>query len=300
MRKSGRNTGNKRGDDNRTKRPSRYVSGKSEEKKPFKSSSAVSKPASTAGKPKKKFTPKGKPQPKDDGLVRLNKFLANAGICSRREADELIKAGAVKINGKVVTQLGTKVAPTDNVEYGGQGISAEKSVYLLLNKPKNYITSVSDERGRKTVMWLVEKACKERIYPVGRLDRTTTGLLLFTNDGDLAKKLTHPKHEIKKVYHVHLDRKANKADLEKLVNGIKLEDGNAQADSVSFVDNDKTQVGIELHSGRNRIVRRMFEAIGYKVVKLDRVMFAGLTKKDIPRGKHRFLTQKEIGFLKML
>ncbi len=235
-------------------------------------------------------------------LIRLNKYLADAGICSRREADVLIASGAVMINGKVVTQLGTKVNRTDKVQYGGETLKREKLQYVLLNKPKDFITTSDDPQNRKTVMSLVEKACSERIYPVGRLDRNTLGLLLFTNDGDLAKKLTHPKYKIKKVYHVFLNKPMTKNDILTLGSGIELDDGFIQPDKIAFVtgENDKSQIGIELHSGRNRIVRRMFEQLGYIVVKLDRVFFAGITKKDLPRGKWRMLTEKEINLLKRL
>ncbi len=236
------------------------------------------------------------------GLIRLNKYLADAGICSRREADVLIASGAVKVNGEVVTQMGIKVSPTDKVQYGGQTLKREKLRYLLLNKPKGYITTSDDPQHRKTVMNIVERACEERIYPVGRLDRNTTGLLLFTNDGDLAKKLTHPSHKVKKIYHVVLDKNLTKRDMLKIGSGLELEDGFIQPDAIAYVADakDKKEVGIELHSGKNRIVRRIFEHLGYKVVKLDRVFFAGLTKKDLPRGKWRFLTQKEVGMLKRL
>jgi 23S rRNA pseudouridine2605 synthase len=234
--------------------------------------------------------------------IRLNKYIADAGICSRREADVHIAGGAIMINGKIVTELGTKVLPTDKVQYGGETLKREKLQYFMLNKPKGFITTSKDPLDRRTVMVLMEKACKERIYPVGRLDKDTVGLLLFTNDGELAKKLTHPKHLIKKIYHVFLDRGISKKDLEAIENGIELEDGTIKPDKISWVsgENDKKQVGIELHSGRNRIVRRIFEHLGYKVVKLDRVFFAGLTKKDIPRGKFRRLDVKEVNLLKRL
>ena len=248
----------------------------------------------------------GKPGPKkkagEEDLVRLNKFLADAGICSRREADVLIAAGAVTVNGKVVTQLGTKIRPTDKVQYGGETLRREKLQYILLNKPKDYITTSDDPQHRKTVMNLVEKACKERIYPVGRLDRNTTGLLLFTNDGELAKKLTHPSHRVKKIYHVVLDKALSKKDMLAIAEGIQLDDGYIQPDKIAYAEGEsgKRDIGIELHSGRNRIVRRIFESLGYKVVKLDRVFFAGLTKKDLPRGKWRHLDQKEINMLKRI
>lgn len=256
--------------------------------------------------PKRKFGKVSKDKPAElpkQGLpVRLNKFLADAGICSRREADKLIESGVVKINGKVVTQLGTKVAPTDKVQYGGDTLKREKLQYILLNKPKGFITTSDDPQDRKIVMSLVENACTERIYPVGRLDRNTLGLLLFTNDGDLAKKLTHPRHGVKKIYHVFLESPLTKNEMLTLAGGVELEDGKIQPDKIAYVEgeNDKRQIGLELHSGKNRIVRRMFEHLGHKVIKLDRVFFAGLTKKDLPRGKWRKLTEKEIGLLKRI
>ncbi len=243
---------------------------------------------------------KGDPLPTFSQEVRLNKYLSNAGVCSRREADVLISTGVVSVNGKIVTEMGYKVRPTDVVKYDGESIRAEKKQYVLLNKPKGFITTMDDPLGRKTVMGLVKKACKERIYPVGRLDRDTTGLLLFTNDGDLAKKLTHPKHKASKIYHVTLNKKVAKEDLQKLVDGIQLEDGTTKFDKATFIsDATAKEVGVELHSGKNRIVRRSFEAMGYKVVKLDRVTFAGLSKKDLPRGMYRKLSEKEVAFLKM-
>jgi 23S rRNA pseudouridine2605 synthase len=234
--------------------------------------------------------------------IRLNKYLANAGIASRRAADQLIEGGAVSINGKVVTQLGTKVMPGDKVQFGGQTLKREKLRYLLLNKPKGFLTTSDDPFNRRTVMNLVEKACPERIYPVGRLDRNTMGLLLFTNDGDLAKKLMHPKYNVKKIYHVFLDKNLTKNDMLRIAEGLNLEDGKVIPDSIAYVAgaNDKKQIGIELHSGKNRIVRRIFEHLGYQVIKLDRVFLAGLTKKDLPRGKWRFLTEKEVNMLKRL
>jgi 23S rRNA pseudouridine2605 synthase len=236
----------------------------------------------------------------DDGSMRLNRFIANAGICSRREADTFISTGCVKLNGKIVSELGIKVIPGDEVSFNGKVISAEKKVYVLLNKPKGFVTTVDDPHADKTVMDLVGSACRERIYPVGRLDKETTGLLLFTNDGDLTKRLTHPKYNRKKIYHAFLDKNIAKADLERIVDGITLEDGFVAADSVSYADEkDKKQVGIEIHSGKNRIVRRIFMHLGYKVLRLDRVYFCGLTKKDLPRGKWRFLEGKEVQFLKM-
>lgn len=235
------------------------------------------------------------------GPIRLNKYISNAGICSRREADKLIEAGAIKVNGIVVTELGTKISLSDKVQYGDQSLSREKLRYVLLNKPKGFITTADDPEDRKTVMHLVENACKERIYPVGRLDRNTTGLLLLTNDGELAKRLTHPRYGIKKIYHVMLDHNLAKTDMVKIEAGIELEDGLIKVDAIEYVGDgkDKKELGIELHSGKNRIVRRIFEQLEYKVVKLDRVGFAGLTKKNLSRGEWRFLEEKEIGFLKM-
>lgn len=232
--------------------------------------------------------------------VRLNKFLANAGVCSRREADEYIQAGVVKVNGEVVTELGTKVMRTDEVVFHDQPVSLEKKVYVLLNKPKDYVTTSDDPQQRKTVMDLVKNVCPERIYPVGRLDRNTTGVLLLTNDGDLASKLTHPKYLKKKVYHVFLDKNVTAHDMQKIAEGIELEDGEVHADAIEYAhDTDKNQVGIEIHSGKNRIVRRIFESLGYRVIKLDRVQFAGLTKKNLRRGDWRFLTEEEVNILRM-
>ena len=232
--------------------------------------------------------------------LRLNKFLANAGVCSRREADEFIQAGVVTVNGEVVTELGTKVLRTDEVKFHDAPVSLEKKVYVLLNKPKDYVTTSDDPQQRKTVMDLVKGACPERIYPVGRLDRNTTGVLLLTNDGDLASKLTHPKFLKKKVYHVHLDKNVTAHDMEQIANGIMLEDGEIKADAIEYADEkDKKSVGIEIHSGKNRIVRRIFESLGYKVTKLDRVQFAGLTKKNVRRGDWRYLTEEEVDRLRM-
>ena len=232
--------------------------------------------------------------------IRLNKYLANAGVCSRREADEFILSGAVTVNGEVVKELGSKVLRTDEVLFQEKPVSLEKKVYVLLNKPKDYVTTSDDPQQRKTVMDLVKGACPERIYPVGRLDRNTTGVLLLTNDGDLASKLTHPKFLKKKVYHVFLDKAVTANDLQKISDGIELEDGEIKADAIEYADpQDQTQVGIEIHSGKNRIVRRIFESLGYRVVKLDRVQFAGLTKKNVRRGDWRFLTEKEVDMLRM-
>ena len=235
-----------------------------------------------------------------DAPIRLNKFLANAGICSRREADEFITAGVVSVNGVVVTELGTKVKRTDEVKFHDEPVSIERKVYVLLNKPKDCVTTSDDPQERKTVMDFVRGACQERIYPVGRLDRNTTGVLLLTNDGDLASKLTHPKYLKKKIYHVYCDRNVTRADLDQIVQGITLDDGEIHADAISYAsDTDKSQVGIEIHSGKNRIVRRIFESLGYRVIKLDRVYFAGLTKKGLRRGGWRYLTEKEVNMLRM-
>lgn len=237
-----------------------------------------------------------------EGSIRLNKYIANAGICSRREADKLIAAGAVTVNGIVVTELGTKILPTDKVQYGDQSLKREKLRYVLLNKPKGFITTTDDPQERKTVMALIDKACRERIYPVGRLDRNTTGVLLFTNDGDLAKKLIHPRHGVQKIYHVVLDKPLTKKDMMQILAGIQLDDGLIKADAVEYIGDgkDRKELGIELHSGKNRVIRRIFEKLDYKVVRLDRVSFAGLTKKNLPRGEWRHLEEKEVSFLKMI
>lgn len=276
-------------------------------KKPFDKSGK--KPLDKSGKKKgfkktydDKFRKKkGDPLPSFSENVRLNKFIANAGICSRREADVLISTGIVEVNGKVITEMGYKVKPDDEVKYDGSVIQGEKKKYILLNKPKDFITTMDDPQGRKTAYQLVKNACKERIYPVGRLDRNTTGLLLFTNDGDLAKRLTHPRYEVAKMYQVETDRPIGDEHIAALLAGVELDDGSyVKADKAEFVKNSKNkEVGIELHSGKNRVVRRMFESIGFEVKKLDRVYFAGLTKKDLPRGTWRVLSEQEVSFLKM-
>lgn len=277
-----------------------------ETKKPFAKKDG-DKDNSVTARDKRKYidykikVKKGDPLPtfREDN-IRLNKYLSNAGVCSRREADVLIETGVVTVNGKIITELGYKINPGDVVQYDGETINAETKRYVLLNKPKGFITTMDDPRGRKTVMSLVKKACRERIYPVGRLDRETTGLLLFTNDGDMAKKLTHPRYQAVKMYHVELHKSVVKEDLEKLLNGIDLEDGRTKVDKIEYVENGTSkEVGVEIHSGKNRIVRRLFEALGYTVVKLDRVQFGGLTKKDLPRGYYRHLTEQEIAYLKM-
>jgi 23S rRNA pseudouridine2605 synthase len=278
------------------------------EKKKFnkdKDSKPKRKPSSYKKAPLRK--PSGKksdnnPHTKaDDGLTRLNKFLANAGLCSRREADLLISTGVVTVNGKVITEMGFKVSETDKITYGGETIRGERKVYLLMNKPKDFITTADDPFGRKTVLQLLGRL-KERVYPVGRLDRATTGVLMLTNDGDLTKKLTHPKFGVKKIYQVSLDKPVKENHLQHLKDGFELEDGFTKADVASYVGDakDKKQVGVELHSGKNRIIRRMFEHLGYTVIKLDRVSFGGLTKKDLARGQWRYLTEKEVNMLKMV
>ena len=252
------------------------------------------------------FTPRPRrieyemPLPDPNEQIRLNKFMANAGLCSRREADEFIQQGLIKVNGNVVTELGTKISHSDVVEYDEKVVALESKCYILLNKPKDCVTTSDDPNGRLTVMDLVKGACDERIYPVGRLDRNTTGVLLLTNDGDLASKLTHPKYVKKKIYHVWTDKDIAEEDMQRIADGIELEDGPIHADAISYAtDTDRNQAGIEIHSGRNRIVRRIFESLGYHVTKLDRVYFAGLTKKNLPRGRWRYLTQEEVNFLKM-
>ena len=254
----------------------------------------------------KSFTPRPKrieyemPLPDPNEQIRLNKFMSNAGICSRREADEFIQQGLVKVNGQVVTELGTKITHSDVVEYDEKVVALESKCYILLNKPKDCVTTSEDPQDRTTVMDLVKGACTERIYPVGRLDRNTTGVLLLTNDGDLASKLTHPKYVKKKIYHVWTDKDIAEEDMQRIADGIELEDGPIHADAISYAtETDRNQAGIEIHSGRNRIVRRIFETLGYHVTKLDRVYFAGLTKKNLPRGRWRYLTQEEVNFLKM-
>lgn len=256
-----------------------------------------SKKIANSAKSKTATTANNKPE-----TIRLNKYIANSGVASRREADQLILAGEVKVNGVIVTELGTKILPSDTVQYCGETLKRETFRYVLLNKPKGYITTTDDPQERKTVMLLVDKACKERVYPVGRLDRNTTGLLLFTNDGDLAKKLTHPKHNIRKIYSATLDKNLDYNDLMAIKKGLKLEDGFIKVDDIAYSENStsKRDVSIVIHSGKNRIIRRIFEHLGYQVVKLDRVSFAGLTKKDLPRGKYRHLTETEINYLKLI
>ncbi len=234
-----------------------------------------------------------------DTEMRLNRFIANAGICSRRDADKYISAGLVTVNGKVVSELGVKVKTTDDVRFDGRRLIPEKKVYLVLNKPKDYVTTTDDPYAEHMVIDLVKNACPERIYPVGRLDKSTTGVLLFTNDGELSDKLTHPSHRVKKIYQVSLDKPLTKNDMLRIAEGIELEDGLIAADAINYVEGNKSEIGLEIHSGRNRIVRRIFEHLGYRVKRLDRVFFAGITKKNVSRGKWRFLSEKEVQFLKM-
>ncbi|WP_372792528.1 pseudouridine synthase [Lutibacter sp.] len=261
------------------------------------------KPAFKKERPisKETTTPKPEKNTTENEGIRLNKYISNSGICSRREADVYIKAGSASVNGKLVNEMGYQVMPNDVVKFDGSLISPEKKRYVLLNKPKNFITTMDDDRGRKTVMELIANASKERIYPVGRLDRNTTGLLLFTNDGELAKKLTHPKHNIQKLYHASLDKKLAMSDMQKIADGFILDEKRVLVDEISYIINQpKSEIGVKIHSGRNRIVRRIFEHFNYSVVKLDRVIFAGLTKKDLPRGHYRHLTELEVSNLMML
>ena len=293
----GRHQGKKKPQTSTAKKfePKKKPSGNFREKPTFKKERSVSRDDKPVQKPK--------PVKQDNDLdgIRLNKYISNSGVCSRREADVFIKAGSATVNGKLVTEMGYKVSLGDEVRFDGSLINQEQKRYVLLNKPKNYITTMEDERGRKTVMELIANASKERIYPVGRLDRNTTGLLLFTNDGELAKKLTHPKSNIQKIYHASLDKKLSNSDLIKISEGFMLDEKRVIVDEISYVVNQpKTEVGVKIHSGRNRIVRRIFEHFDYSVVKLDRVIFAGLTKKDLPRGHWRHLTEMELNTLMML
>jgi 23S rRNA pseudouridine2605 synthase len=268
-----------------------------------KSSGNFSRPYKRKEYTKKRSTSSGEQkQGANDGTTRLNRYISNAGICSRREADDLISSGVIQVNGKTITEMGYKVKPTDIIKYGGQTLKKEKMVYLILNKPKDYITTFDDPQKRKTVLELIQNACKERIYPVGRLDRATTGLLLFTNDGELTKKLTHPRYGVRKIYHVELDKPLKRSDFDKIAEGIELEDGEIKVDEISYVGDgsNKKEVGVELHSGKNRIVRRIFEHMGYNIRKLDRVIFGPLSKKDLPRGRWRILSDAEVGMLKMI
>ena len=288
--------GRRKTDENRQTSPTRSAKPRRSYDKDEREKRPARKTYTDKTKPKKQTRPV-----EDDGLVRLNKYIANSGICSRREADTFIENGLVSVNGVRVTELGTKVDPSkDEIRFNGSRIKGEKKVYLVMNKPKDFVTTLSDPHADRTVMDLISKSmCPERVYPVGRLDKATTGVLLFTNDGDLADKLTHPKHQVRKIYHATLDKNLRKEDFDAILSGIELEDGPIAADALSYVEGDKTQVGLEIHSGRNRIVRRIFEHLGYKVKKLDRVYFAGLTKKNLRSGAWRFLDEKEIGLLKM-
>jgi len=272
---------------------------KKDVKKTESSTEKSSRPTTPAPKKKQKVEYSGFDK---DGYMRLNKYIAKSGICSRREADKLIETGVITINGNLVAELGYKVHRSDRVVMDGQLLTAEKLHYILLNKPKGFITTTDDPQERRTVMTLIDKATDDRVYPVGRLDMKTTGLLLFTNDGEIAKKLTHPKHRVRKVYQVGIDKALTKNDMQKIIDGLTLDDGEIIVDKVAYVEgqDNKKEIGIQIHSGRNRIVRRIFEHLGYEVLRLDRVVFAGLTKKDLPRGKWRWLTPKEIDFLKMI
>ena len=282
----------------RGERNERTFKGKSEGFKGGRKPMGGKRDGGYKGKPAaERSYPKYNPN-KVTGEVRLNRFVAQSGLCSRREADEFIAAGLVSVNGVIVTELGTKVWPTDVVKFNDERLQGEKNVYLVLNKPKGYVTTLEDDHADKTVMELVKDACKERIYPVGRLDKNSLGLLLFTNDGDITRQLTHPSLRKKKIYEVTLDKALTRADLEQLAEGITLEDGDIFFDEISYIKDDKKSVGVEIHSGRNRIVRRMFEHLGYKVTKLDRVYYAGLTKKNLKRGAWRFLTVDEVNRLK--
>ncbi|MDP3313479.1 pseudouridine synthase [Lutibacter sp.] len=285
-----------------SKSPTNKFAGKrnsSKDKPVFKKARPISKEEKLKSQTEKSVVKKLNTSTEDG--IRLNKYISNSGICSRREADVYIKAGNAMVNGKIMTEMGYMVKPTDEIKFDGSLINPEKKRYVLLNKPKNYITTMEDERGRKTVMDIIANASKERVYPVGRLDRNTTGLLLFTNDGDMAKKLTHPKHKIQKLYHASLDKKLAASDLQKIAEGFVLEGKPVWVDEIAYITNQsKSEIGIKIHSGRNRIVRRIFENFGYTVVKLDRVIFAGLTKKDLPRGHYRHLTEMELNNLRML
>ena len=279
----------------RPRREGGYSSERSRGEKPYSSKkprqSVSYKPA-----PKKREAPAAK-QPKVPGEVRLNKYIANSGICSRREADTFITTGLVTVNGEIVNQLGVKVIPGDDVRVNGQRIKGEPKTYILMNKPRGYVTTLSDDHAEKSVMDLIAGQCEQRVFPVGRLDKMTMGVLLFTNDGELTEKLTHPSYNRKKIYQARLDMNLKKSDMEKLVNGVELEDGVMQVDQIAYIDNDEKEIGLEIHSGKNRVVRRLFEALGYKVKKLDRVYFAGLTKKNLKRGQWRFLTEEEVNML---
>lgn len=288
-----RSYGRRSADENRPDRP-KTCSYEKDAKRPYRAKS-------DSDRPKKPAARKQQPVAEETGLVRLNKFIANSGICSRREADTYIETGLVTVNGVKITELGTRIDPAkDDVRFNGSRIKGEKKVYLVMNKPKDFVTTMSDPHAERTVMDLISKSlCPERVFPVGRLDKATTGVLLLTNDGELAEKLTHPANEVGKIYHVFLDKNLKREDFEKILEGIELEDGLIAADALSYVEGDKAQLGLEIHSGRNRIVRRIFEHLGYKVKKLDRVYFAGMTKKKLRRGAWRFLEEKEIGMLKM-
>jgi len=302
MNRNNRNTRKDRNDNSGA--GNRGRKGKSSaDKKPFERKKIRLKRRTTTDSPKnknKRWGAKRTERTATTGEMRLNRFVANAGVSSRREADKYIAAGLITVNGKPVTEMGVKVKMTDDVRFDGRRLNAEKKVYILVNKPKDFVTTTADPHAERTVMDLVEDACDERVYPVGRLDRSTTGVLLLTNDGEMADRLTHPSHNIKKIYQATLDKPVTKNDLLQIADGVELEDGFIAADAISFIDPaDKTEIGLEIHSGKNRVVRRIFEHLGYKVKKLDRVFFAGLTKKNLSRGRWRMLSQKEVQFLKM-
>lgn len=299
----GRSRYNDNGSENEDKPKKRFGGRQANSKrKPFKPKRLKGSEEIIQNKINRRKTRQAPPEPKHDGTTRLNKYISNAGICSRRDADKLIEAGAVSVNGEVVTTLGFKVKEGDIVSYGGEVLRSEPKRYFLLNKPKGYITTLDDPQERNTVMLLVQGCCKERIYPVGRLDKNTTGLLLFTNDGEMARKLTHPSSNVYKIYQVECDRAVSREDMKQMMEGIELEDGPISVDDVQYQGDgrDRRIVGVALHSGKNRIVRRIFEHFGYEVKKLDRCVFAGLTKKDLPRGKVRELTQQEVNYLMMV
>jgi len=277
------------------------ASGKGKSAKPLSGKGKSTEPASRKGRSAERSSGTGRPAERDYGdQIRLNRFIANSGVCSRREADELIRSGVIKVNGKTITELGTRVGPSDSVSYDGKSLRGERKVYVLLNKPKDCVTTVKDTHGRKTVLDLVRGCCSERIYPVGRLDRNTTGVLLLTNDGEMAEALSHPSFNKKKIYHIHLNKNLAEEDMQKLSKGFELEDGFIKPDRIEYVDpTDRRQVGMEVHSGRNRIVRRMFDHLDYKVLRLDRVFYAGLIKKGLSRGHWRHLNLKEVNMLKM-
>ncbi len=297
---------NREGGDDRPRRPFNREGGEDRPRRSFTRHSSPVTRHSEDDRPRRTFRKDSDDKPrrpkttkKSTDEIRLNRFLANSGICSRREADEYIVAGLVTVNGEVVTEMGVRVKATDDIRFNGERMKGEQKVYIVMNKPKDYVTTMGDPYAEDTVMDLIGDKCPQRVYPIGRLDKSTTGVLLFTNDGELAEQLTHPSYNKKKIYHVFLDKNLKAPDFQQLLDGVKLEDGETHADSLSYIDEDNSQVGLEIHSGRNRVVRRMFEALGYRVQKLDRVYFAGITKKNLKRGQWRFLTEQEVTMLKM-